>query len=722
MIFYRSRIPIFNIFFTFVIAIEIAILPNPSYSQEENLPSIYAPSSSEHIQKEKEILQKQRALEKGEDKSAQEAPKLESTPTIHEKRPSTFEAYIQGKNPPPISTDINQFGYDLFEKPPSTFAPVDTVPVEPYYLLGPGDEISINVWGKMNAVYTSTIDMDGKIILPQMGVLYLSGLTFQEAKEAIEKEFARYYNLQEVKINISTGRLRSIRVFVVGKAEVPGSYTLSSHSTLINALFAAGGPSKNGTMRDIQVRRNGGIPVHFDMYDFLLKGDKTKDVRLMPEDVIFLPPVGPLVGIAGNVNTPAIYELTGEISLKGLIDMAGGLNDIALIGRIQITRVINNSRQIILESDLNEIKAADIKIQPGDLVKIFSIVQDKKVVILSGAIYMEGEYGLSQGMTLKDLIAMAGGLKKYAYTKEVELTRVTPTQDGPKTEKIMIDLKEALEGNPKHDIPLKENDYIYVKAVPEWDLYKTVTINGEVRFPGVYTIEKGERLSFLIRRAGGFTDKAFLKGAIFTRESVRDIQQTQLNEAIDRLEHQIIAQSAQSAETAYSSERMQQQAVAAEQREVLIAKMRAAKAKGRISIKLNVLEKFAGSTSDIVLEEGDTLIIPGRPDQIQVVGAVFNQTSFIYDPTEAVSTYIEKAGGLTKDADKSEIYLLKVDGTAISKKVGRGFMSNEMVLDPGDTIVIPEKVEKIAWLREIKDITQILYQIAVTAGVLIVVF
>ena len=735
MIFYNLKILILSSLILITISLGVSLGTDTALAQETGAGLTQTPlpstPTSEQIQKGKEILKQQtpsekasaeklyleKIQEKGEEKSSKEP-----APLTPEKGPSTFEAYIQGKTPTTISMDIKQFGYDLFNQPPSTFAPVDNIPVGSDYILGPGDEIRISVWGKVNAEYSTLVDTEGKINLLQMGILHISGLTFQEARDSIEKEFSRYYKPQEVKTNISTGRLRSIRVFVVGKAQRPGSYTLSSLSTLINALFAVGGPSKNGTMRDIQLKKNSGAVVHFDLYDFLLKGDKTKDIRLLPEDVIFIPPVGSLVGIIGNVNTPAIYELKGEKTLRELLELAGGLNEIAFKGRLQIERIIDNKYSTLFDISIEDIKTFDIKVQPGDIFKIFPVFQGKGVVRLAGAVQREGEYGAGTGITVKELISMAGGLMHYAFTDEAEITRIKVTQQGPETTKLYINLKKALEDDLQHNIRLQENDYVFVKSVPEWALYRTVTIQGEVKFPGVFTIEKGEILSSLIKRAGGFTDKAYLKGAVFTRESVKELQQRQIDESIDRLEQQILSQSARTIETALTPEEAGQQRVAAEQRKALIAKMRAAKTKGRISIKLDDLDKLAGSSSDIILEGSDTLIAPQRSQEIQVMGAVYNQSVFVYEPGETVSSYIEKAGGMTRDSDKDAMYVLKVDGTAISKRVSGSFRSHWTRLDPGDTIVIPEKTEKIAWLREIKDITQILYQIAVTAGVLIVAF
>lgn len=643
------------------------------------------------------------------------------------------------KSPLYIVTDIKQFGYNLFEQPPSTFAPVDTVPAGPDYLLGPGDEIRIAIWGKINGEYKSVIDKDGKINLPTVGILHLSGMTFQDAKALIEKEFGRYYT--DIKINISMGSLRSIRVFVVGNARKPGSYTLSSFSTVINALFAAGGPNKAGSMRGIQVKRNGKTLVSLDLYDFLLRGDKTKDVRLMSEDVIFIPTVGPLVGIAGNVKVPAIYELKGEMRVLDLIEMAGGTNSISFKNRLQVLRIEEGREQTLREIDLSEIvrnKENDLILKDGDVVKIFPVVQTvEKMVHLAGAVKSPGTYGYTEGMTLMDLLKYSGGLLRYANREEAELTRVYISPEGPKTDRIVVRLDKAIEGDPQYNIPLKEDDYLFIRTVPEWELYRTVAITGEIKYPGTYTINKGETISSLIERAGGYTDTAYLKGAVFTRESVRVLQQKQLDESINRLEQEMISQSARIIEAALTPEEAQQQASAIEQRRSLITKMRSAKAKGNVSIKLDTLERFKRSTYDITLEDGDTLHIPEMPNQIQVIGAVYNPTAFVYNPNWTIDSYVKNAGGLTRNAEDDDMYILKMDGTAVSKREWGGLTNigwdpenNRWVrskfmtstLDPGDTIVIPEKVERVVWLREIKDFTQILYQIAVTAGVLIVAF
>jgi protein involved in polysaccharide export with SLBB domain len=644
--------------------------------------------------------------------------------------PSEFERFISGEVSLGVSTKISQFGYELFRNPPSTFAPVEKVPVSLDYVIGPGDEIRITVWGNVEGHWNVLVDRDGSISLPKVGVVGVTGLTFGELKELLHREFSGYYT--GFQMNVSMGALRTIRVYVVGNARRPGAYTVSSLSTLVNALFEAGGPGKTGTMRDIRIKRGGKTVADFDMYDFLLKGDKSGDARLMPEDVIFIPPVGNLVGIAGNVKKPAIYEIKGEARLLDLIEMAGGLTSNAFKGRVQVQRIEDHRFRTIFEGDLIDMKETPEKnfaLNDGDLIKVFSVFETKNTVLISGAVASPGEYGVVQGETkVSEVVSLAGGLLYYA-SDTAEITRVTATQDGPMTERLIVDLSKAVRGDPGHDITLEVNDYISVRPVPEWQLYQTVTIGGEVRYPGRYTIKKGERLSSLIERAGGFTSKAYLKGAVFTRQKVKEIQQERIREMAERLEMELFGMSAAEVAASLSPEEARIEEAEIQQKRDFVAKLKTIKAKGRMTIALKQLELLKDTLYDIELQEGDELFVPVNPRSIQVLGSVYNQTAFVYDRDKSYLQYIDIAGGYTRNADKKRVYIFKADGTAV--RPGSGISWNRWAnrwdvggrdMDPGDTIVVPEKLERISWMREIKDITQILYQIAVTAGVLIVAF
>lgn len=712
---------------------------------------------------------------------------------------------------------LRRFGYNLFS-PPSDFAPTKNIPISPDYIIGPGDEIRVTVWGKIEGQWIAEVDRDGNMMLPKIGTIGLAGLTFKEVKEVLKKELSKYYTGFEM--NVSMGALKSIRVYVVGNAKKPGAYTISSLSTLVNALFVAGGPNATGSMRNIQVKRNGNNITNLDLYDFLIYGDKNKDIRLMPEDVIYIPTVGPLVGIMGNVKNPAIYELKGETKISDLISLAGGLTAAAYLQRVQLERIYNNEVKIVVDTNLNDFvnsKEKDLVLKDGDILKIFPIanivvnaitlkgnvarpgtyqwfdgirvsdiiknvdkdllpetyfdmayierlvepdfhrelisfnlgkvlfdkdsnedkllkpydainifskwdLSEKPVVRVTGAVNKPGTFELREKMKVSDLITLAGGLKYFAYVKDAELTRVTPTSSGPKTEKILINLEKAVKKVPESDLELKQDDYLFIRSVPEWDLYKKVELKGEVKFPGTYTIKKGERLSDLIERAGGFTDKAYLPAATFIRQSIKAVQQRNINDMVDRLERELLSTGVAEVATVLSVEEAKAKEVEIKQKQEFVKRLRNVKALGRVAIKLDVPEKLKNSFYDIELEDGDEIIIPTNPNTIFVVGSVYNQTVFVYKSDENVDYYLNLAGGLTDNANGKAIYVLKADGNAERTKNGFFGFGSVTKLMPGDTIVVPEKLERIVWMKNIKDITQILYQIAVTAGVLIVAF
>ena len=661
---------------------------------------------------------------------------------------SAFEAYTQQKmkgtreNPPGVfdgegtakrpggsgeSQSIRQFGYDLFTRPPSTFAPVEGVPVGPNYVIGPDDEIKIDVWGRVDGQWTVRVNRDGNISVPRIGVLGVTGLTFDELKELLRREFSKYYTGFEM--NVSMGALRTIRVYVVGNAMHPGAYTVSSLATLVNGLIEAGGPSRTGSMRDIQVKRNGKTVVHFDLYDLLLKGDKTKDVRLMPEDVIFIPSIGSIAAMVGNVKNPAIYELRGETRLAELIRMAGGLTGFAFKGRVQLRRTEGQEFRTVFEGDLVDIDKSDEKnlvLRDWDIVTIFNVAESSNVARVTGAVASPGEFGIVPGVTtVSDVITKAGKLLYYA-SHEAEITRVKVTQSGPVTERFTVNIEKALMGDPQENAALQTNDYIFVRAVPDWQLYRTVILSGEVRYPGTYTIMRGERLSSLIERAGGYTEYAYLRGAVFTRERVRELQQRNLEEMVTRLEREVLAQGA--TVTSTSPESVEARKTELQQKQAFIESLKKAKATGRLTVRLDQLALLKGSDYDIELESGDALSVPMNNKVVNVVGAVMSNASLIYLEKASAKDYVRMAGGYSRYADTGNIYVLKVDGSA--RRLSGGFFDwrswgdqaglggDVKRLEAGDTIVVPEKLERIAWLREIKDITLTLAQLATAAGII----
>ncbi|MBN1359608.1 MAG: SLBB domain-containing protein [Sedimentisphaerales bacterium] len=747
--------------------------------------------------------------------------------------PSAVELLLSGRAPAEVSTDLKQFGYDVFSRRVSTFAPVANVPVGPDYVIGPGDGFTVTLWGGVDAQIPLQVDRGGQVVLPEVGALKVWGMRFAELESYLQHELSRKYT--NFKMSISMDRLRTITIYVVGEAAAPSSYTVSSLSTVISGLFAAGGPSKNGSLRNITLRRAGAEPNRIDLYDFLLGGDKSGDVRLQDGDTIFIPLIGPVVAIAGNVKRPAIYEMAQALTLKEALDLAGGVTFAGWLQRVQVERVQDHRTRIVADLDLaardnpeGQAAALDTVLRDGDVVKVFAVAgPEQNVVFLDGHVLRPGKYEWKPGLRLRevltsysvllpqpntdygeierlvppdlhpaivpfsparvlagedeanlpleqfdtirvfrwdekttqtvrisgmvfdpnqyrlvpdmrvtDLVDRAGGLQKNAYLRTAEITRRHISQDGMTTEKIEIDLAAALASDPEHDIFLRDYDYLVVRPIPELEFDRTAEIAGQVRFPGVYPIRQGENLSSLIDRAGGFTERAYLKGAVFTRESAREVQRRRLDEMVRQVEESVLATSEEVLSGATDAQTVEGQKASLATKQQLLARLQAAQVTGRVVIKLMPLEQFRDSAYNLKLEDGDTLTVPETPSVVYVVGEVFNPTSLLYEEGGTVNHYLRKVGGLTRDADEKQLSVVKADGSVVSKQQGNGrqgiFWDNEfnrwffggftsLRLEPGDTIVAPRKLDRGLWIRNTKDITQIVFQIAVAAGVVLAI-
>jgi protein involved in polysaccharide export with SLBB domain len=305
------------------------------------------------------------------------------------------------------------FGQSLFDQPPSTFAPLDLLQVPDDYIIGPGDELQIKIWGQLEANLRAVVDRSGQIFIPRIGQVSVAGLHYGQLEQHLKTEVSKIFRNFSLTANI--GRLRSIQIFVVGNARYPGTYTISSLSSLVNAIFTSGGPTPQGSLRHIQVRRDGETITDFDFYDLLIKGDKSKDVRLQPGDVLYIPPVGSLTAISGSVNTPAIYELKGSTSLNNLIEVAGGMSSLADTNRITIERLADHQARKTLEFPYDE-KSQALPLQDGDIVRVFSIVPNfRDTVTLRGNVANPGRYAWNPGMRIRDLIPKPEALLTRRY-------------------------------------------------------------------------------------------------------------------------------------------------------------------------------------------------------------------------------------------------------------------------------------------------------------------
>ena len=680
-------------------------------------------------------------------------------------------------------------------------------------------------------------------------------------------------------------------------------------------------PVQSGSMRNIQLKRNDTVVSAFDLYDLLLAGDKSRDLRLQQGDVIFVPKPEATVAIYGDVKVPAVYELKKDTSLLKALELAGGLKTSAYGGQIQVQRYANNQERVVLDTSLDAMKARkdpfilqdgdrvrvfpvvdedvnavylfgnvkrpgkyqfqtglrisevvterdlqpetdlsyafvkrfkkpemtpaivsfklgeailkktpaeDLALQPSDEIYIFRqwdfqtkpdiavsgevrnpgkyplqknmrvkdalfmaggpnfnaylnlahifrtdpktreatmltvdlsqalaerdrdniVLQNKdrlvvhhiqeyrpeKLVTIEGEVRHPGQYQLTEGMTIRDLVFAAGNIKEEAYLDDAELTSmITDNGRGVKYEQKNLNLRGAFAGDAGQNVRLQSYDRLFVKRIPDWRTERFVTVRGEVKFPGRYIVKKGERLSSLLERVGGYKDTAYLRGAFFARERVRELQQKGLQDMAERMERELLSDTGIS--TALSAEEVAAKKIVLEQKQKFVESLQKLKATGRMTIHLAHLRLLKGSEYDIELEDGDTLLIPQKNSVVNVAGAVMSQGSYIYSEKMTYQDYISRTGGYSRNADTDNIFVMKVDGSA--RKLARGLLDwspsrnrwelanygeETQPIEPGDTIVVPDKVERIAWLREFRDITQILMNAAVAAGVVMALY
>ena len=727
-----------------------------------------------------------------------------------------------------LDDKIKQFGYDIFLTPLLTIDPGINAPIGDDYIVGTGDRFSITIWGtRQNEQVSVVVDRDGKIALPEVGALTVSGMTFKTMQEYLTSELKK--KSLDVRLHVSMDQMRLITVYVVGEAVIPGSQILTSMSTLVNALFMCAGASKDGSLRQVKLIRGGQAIKTVDLYDYLLGGDTSQDLRLQDGDTIHIPVIGPVVSVAGYVKRPAIYEMKKGDTLNDVLKMAGNVTHMGRLEKIQVQRINANQTQVVVDYDISQMSEEGVdtvmktEIQDGDRIQVFPVSgRERNVVELKGHVYFPGKYEFKPGMTLrdllssydvvkpqvnlnfaeikrlegddlnpvaipfnlgkllqgddaenltlqefdtvsiynwderdkrsvtssgmvyepnefrlvpgmrvKDLVLVSGGLQKNAYFKNAEITRRMIDQEGMETDKIEIDLGKAMAEDPKHNILLQDYDHLIVRSIPELNIGMSVELKGQIRFPGSYPIKTGEKLSSVIERAGGFTSDAYLKGAILSRESAKKIQEKRRDDLIRQVEqYEYKGVGEAITEAMYGGDG---EGITTSKKQEYIAMLKAIPINGRVVIRLSEQDSFENSKYDVVLEDEDSLDIPRMPGIISVVGEVFNPTSIVYEKGKPIKYYLSCVGGLTKSAEKKQISVIKADGSVISNAQSRasrlswdgdqhqwhfgGFMA--IPLDPGDTIVVPRDVDRIPWLSITKDLTQIVFQIAVTAGVLV---
>lgn len=665
-------------------------------------------------------------------------------PSAVPEQSSEFENFVSSS----VGKPLPVYGRDLFAGVPNTFSPLDNIPVTPDYMVGPGDELLVRGWGQVDFDMSVTVDRNGAIYLPRVGNVNVAGVRYNALTGHLKNEIGKVF--RNFELNVTLGKLRSIQVFVVGQAKRPGAYTVSSLSTLVNTLFASGGPSVKGSLRRIQVKRNGSIATELDMYDFLLKGDKTRDIPLQPGDVIYIPPAGQLVAIAGSVNSPAIYELKKDTNtLAELIEIAGGLSTVAEGDKVRVERIDDRKMRKVDEFLLN---AAGLErtLKDGDVVHVQSISgQFGNAVTMRGNVANPGRYPWKEGMRISDLIPTMDALIVPEYWAgqnnsfrggpsgenelriQVKRNQTEINWDYALVERLNkadlttallpFNLGKAIGGkDAENNLLLQPGDIVTIFSkediqVPSAKRSVYVRLEGEFNHAGVYKALPGETLRQLVARVGGITPQAYLFGSELTREATRKMQQKRLDEIIDRLEADVQRNAAQSAASALAKEDVDAARAQSAAQKALITKMRQVRATGRIVMDLPDQNPQLRDLPDIVLEDGDRLYIPAPASTVSVMGAVYNQNAFLHKRGQSVGDYLGKAGGPTRDGDESDIYLVRADGVVFSSRQGGmmfgSFGGREAM--PGDTVIVPEKLEKYSLTKDLKDWTQIFYQFAI---------
>ena len=717
---------------------------------------------------------------------------------------------------------LKPFGYDLFSQRVSTFAPGADVPVPASYIVGPGDQLNIQLYGSQNRTLRLTVGRDGRLSFPELGPIYVVGKAFDAVAAEIESRVSR--QIIGTQASVGMGTARSIQVFVMGDVRNPGAYTVSGLSTITSALYASGGIELTGSLRDVQLKRRGVTIRRLDLYELLLRGVTSADVPLLSGDVIFIPPAGSTVTVSGEVKRPAIYELRGNVTLVGLIELAGGLTPEADASRISVVRYGDDRRRVAVSMSLDQeatrrtalvsngdlIRVArlrptidsgvtieghvfrpgvvawregmrisdlipsldelmpnadtgyllvrressadksltvlsadlasaikmpgsieDLLLAPKDRILVFDSQSDRRLLIeplldelrrqssldeptrivgISGRVRSPGSYPLEPDMRISDLLRAGGKLDPSAFSDKAELLRFRRGETERQGELLQIDLAAVLRGDASADVLLQPYDVLTIKELPEWSVQESVILRGEVRFPGTYPIRRGETLRSVLERAGGLTTLAFVRGAVFTREEIRQRETQQARDLAERLRRDLTSAAIQASQATQQGNAAQSTLAA----QSLLGQLQETKPVGRLVIDLDkVISQPLGSADDVILRNGDELSIPTIKQEITVIGEVQNSTAHLFRPRLTKDDYVALSGGTTNRADRKRTYIVRADGSVVSGN--RGFLRNQVdtSVEPGDTIVVPLDLERLPPLPLWQAVTGILYNAAV---------
>jgi protein involved in polysaccharide export with SLBB domain len=662
------------------------------------------------------------------------------------------------------------YGASLFAHRPASFGPIDQAPAPQNMVVGTGDELRIRIWGQVNFSANLRVSREGEIYLPKAGAVHVAGLPFSSVAAQLRHALDRVYRNYELSVDM--GEIHSIQIYVAGRARQPGEYTVSALSTLVDAIFLSGGPAGAGSMRHVELKREGKVLTDFDLYALLIKGDKTGDEQLQSGDVLFIPATGAQVALVGSVRQPAIFELRGEESISQLLEEAGGRTAISSGGRISVERIEDHARRRAFELTADAAGLATL-LADGDIVRIDPIVSSyRDTVTLRGSLANPGRFLWHEEMRLSELLPDRDSLVTRGYWwRRTQLGLPAPQMAGPAINHSLTGKPDAvsspgsqtdwnfavverldpatmttsllpfnlgklvLDHDAAQDLELKQGDVITIFSQddihpPIDEQTKYVRLEGEFAHAGVYSVASGETLRSLVERAGGLTGRAYLYGAEFTRKSTQQLEEQRLGEFAERLEHQLLrstikmdsvtSAAAQSMTSSGAKTQGTTEEVSAVNRE-LVARLRRLAPTGRIVLNFGPHSAGENELPELPLEDGDVLLVPSTPATVQVIGAVLNQNqnAFLYRNNAHVSDLLRLAGGLNRDADRKQAFVLRANGSVTGRGAGQSMLSSglgNLHLYPGDTIVVPEKNIGSGAMRGIMAWTEIFSQLGLGAA------
>ena len=706
-------------------------------------------------------------------------------------------------------TKLERFGAALFRNSTAGNA-VDkaplSVPVGSDYVLGPGDELVVDYWGTTSQHLQRSVDREGRVSIPEAGTMVVAGRTLGEAKQSIQRMLSS--QLRGITVDVTLGKLRTVRAYVVGDVKNPGAYDISSLSTALSALITAGGPTDTGSYRTVKHYRGKALVEEVDLYELMLKGVSSGEVHIESGDSILVPPAGPQVTVAGKVRRPAIYELRNETTLDQILDLAGGVPVTGELNQIKVERIQAHERKEMLSVSVSGggVQAADdafrrFRVQDGDVVIVLPILPysnrtvyleghvvrpgkypykqgfkvtdlitsfdallpepadraeivrlhppdftpmvipfnlldvmykraeapslepfdtvrifgryeaDAPKVSIFGEVLRPGEYPLSERMTASDLVRIAGGFKRSAYRQTADLTSYSVVNGSHvDLEHRDIPIGKAMAGEADTDVLLKAGDVLTISQIGGWrDIGGSIAVSGEVLHPGHYGIEQGERLSSILKRAGGFSSDAYPYAAILDRATVREAAAKSREDMVTTIQAQgMLGTRTESAATA-------------RERQQLVNKLKQIQPSGRMLIHVSTdVQKWQNTLADVEVRPGDTLYIPKKPNFVMVAGQVYNPIAITFSPGKHASWYLKQAGGPTSLANKKDIFVVRGNGSVVGKGSGSWWTGNvlETTLQAGDTVFVPEKASGSGIYKQLSQSIQLLSGAAVAVSVI----